>query len=125
MRVTLEQIRGLHGFSYLGSPYSRFPGGLDMAAEIVARGAAELMRRGHRLFCPIAHSHTISMAGRINPKDWDFWRLQDEPMMKAANGLIILEMPTWEESIGLTDELAAFEWMGKAIASVTPQELGL
>lgn len=122
---TLEDLKGLPGTSYLASPYSRYHGGLDEACRLVSVAAGVLMRRGHRIFSPIAHSHAISVAAGINPLDWDFWRHQDEDHMKQANGLIILQLDGWRESVGVTDEIAAFEWMGKPVICIHPVEVGL
>lgn len=122
---TLEQLRGLAGFSYLATPYSKYPAGLDAAHAMACRAAAALMNRGHRIFCPIAHSHCIGVAGHLDNRDWDFWRRQDEPMMRAANGMVVVKMEGWEESVGVTDEIAAFEWMGRAIVYTDPEDLGL
>ena len=61
---------------YLASPYSLFPGGLEMATRVVSREAARLLEAGIPVVSPIAHSHTIAVhsgvvdAGR-NPRPND------------------------------------------------------
>lgn len=122
---TLEELKGLPGLSYLASPYSRYHAGLDAAYSMACQASAVLMKRGHRIFCPIAHSHPIATFGDIDPLDWEFWAKQDGDMMKNCNGLIILKMEGWEESVGVTDEIGAFEWMSKPCIYVHPAELGL
>jgi hypothetical protein len=123
--TTLEQLKGLPGTTYLASPYSRYHGGLDEACRLVSVAAAELMKRGHRIFCPIAHSHAISIAGGIDPLDWDFWMKQDQGHILSGNGLIVLKLDGWTESIGVTDEIAAFQWQGKPVLFLEPSEVGL
>lgn len=122
---TLDEIVGLAGLSYLASPYSKYHAGLGAAYSMACKAAATLMRRGHRIFCPIAHSHPIASFGGIDPLDWEFWAKQDGEMMKTCNGLIVLKMQGWEESVGVADEISAFEWQGKPIIYVEPAELGI
>lgn len=122
---TLEELKGLPGLSYMASPYSRYHAGLEAAYTMACRAAAVLMKRGHRIFCPIAHSHPIAIHGDIDPLDWEFWAKQDGDMMKACNGLIVVQMQGWDQSIGVADEIAAFQWQGKPVIHVHPTELGL
>lgn len=125
MISTLEELKGLPGMSYMASPYSRYHAGLDAAYSMACRASAELMKRGHRIFCPIAHSHPIATFGDIDPLDWEFWSKQDGEMMRVCNGLIVLQMEGWSESVGVADEISAFEWQGKPVICVDPKELGL
>lgn len=123
--TTLDGLKGLPSFTYLATPYSKYPGGINEAAKLAGKAAAVFMNGGHRIFCPIAHSNSIGLAGEIDNRDWVFWKRQDEAFMRTANGLIVLKMEGWEESVGVTDEIGAFEWMGKPIIYVHPAEVGL
>jgi len=122
---TLESITELPGYVYLGSPYSKFPAGLDEACRQVQLAAANLMLAGVRIFCPIAHSHGIGKVGHLDNKDWTFWRAQDHPLMVGASAMIVLKMEGWRESVGLNDEIDTFTLAGKPILYLDPKEVGL
>lgn len=105
---------------YLGSPYSKFPRGLDAACECVCKAAAQLIRAGVPVFSPIAHSHAVAEAGDIDALDHAIWLPADEPLMKAAGGLIVLMMDTWEVSFGLSREIKHFIEAGKPVVYMSP-----
>lgn len=55
--------------SYLGSPYSLYPAGLDQACIDACKIAARLLTKGITVYSPIAHCHEIAIAGGIDPLD--------------------------------------------------------
>lgn len=102
------------GYSYLASPYSvKNPISQRQATllrfkryEKVCRMAAELMKQGEVVFCPIAHSHpieTLGMPGELYGQD--FWLKQDFPLLKAAKELIVFKMDGWDQSSGVKAEI--------------------
>lgn len=123
--TTLEDLRFLNGPIYLASPYSKYPMGLETASWMAELAAGKLMRMGFPIFCPIAHSHHISRTAEIDPMDWQFWKKVDLPMMAVSAALIVLKLETWEESIGVAEEIAYFTAAGKPVVYVTPSEIGL
>ena len=54
-------------FWYLATPYSKFPGGLDLAAKAASLCAGILIAERVWVFSPIAHSHPIAMASALDP----------------------------------------------------------
>lgn len=105
MSLTAEpQIRRLW---YLGSPYSKYPGGVDEAFELVCRKAGDLMVKGYAIFCPIAHSHPIEKLSNT-AKPHDFWLGQDMAFLDVCFGMFVYKMPSWEVSFGLNWEI---DWM--------------
>lgn len=116
------------GFFYLASPYTSYRYGREAAAFQVSFVAAYLMTKGVKLFCPIAHSHAIAEAGDLDHIDHDFWIQNDRPLMEAAKGLIVCQLPGWQESRGVQAEIACFQAAGKPIVywnplSAVPEEL--
>lgn len=103
------------GFWYVATPYTKYPGGIDAAFEDACRAAAWLIERNVRVYCPIAHTHPISMHGRIDPLNHDIWLPVDRPLMRAARGLIVCMLPTWRESYGISVEIAEFKAQGKPV----------
>ncbi len=96
-------------FWFLSSPYRRFPRGLEEAARLAAANTGLLMKHGIETFSPIAHSHFIAAVCGIDPTDNVFWCRQNEPYIHKACGLIILKLPTWENSDGIAWERSQFE----------------
>ena len=111
------------GFYYLGTPYSKYPAGLEAAFVEAARIAGVLIAAGLPIFSPIAHSHPIAMHGGLDPLAHEIWLRLDKHMMRAAEGLIVAEMDGWEESHGLAHEIDYFEAMDKPIFYLDPEAL--
>ena len=91
---------------YLATPYSRYPHGKDAAFFEASKMAAKLMLQGKKIFCPIAHSHsieTLGMNGEI--KDGDFWLEQDFAVLEACKELIVYKMQGWDTSYGVAAEI--------------------
>lgn len=103
------------GFFYLATPYSRYKDGLAAAWVEACRAAAQVLKSGRAVYCPIAHTHPIADFGNIDKLDHSIWLPADEPMMRAATGLIVVKMPGWEESYGISKEIELFTSLGKPI----------
>jgi hypothetical protein len=102
---------------YLASPYSKYPYGKDNAFAEVARQAADLMKRGYDVFCPIAHSHPIETVA-CAAGDWDevetgkFWLKQDFAVLRHCTELVVYAMPGWDVSEGVAAEIAFAKGIG-------------
>lgn len=113
----LVELQG-DGFWYMATPYSLYNEGLDQAYRDACVAAGEMIACGVNLFSPIAHSHPISVFGDLTQTDHTLWMRVDYPMMRAAMGLIIVEMPGWKDSIGVQEEIGFFEKQEKPVKSV-------
>ena len=111
------------GFWYLATPYTLYPEGIEAAFQEACRNAGLLIRAGFPVFSPIAHSHPIALAARIDPLSHEIWLPADLPMMEAAKGLIVCRMTGWENSYGVAVEMERFARMGKPIHPMTPGEI--
>ena len=106
-------------FHYLATPYSKFEGGnLDAACRMACSVSADLIRAQVPVFSPIAHTHAIAKLGGIDPLDHGIWLPADEPMMRAACGLLIYKAPGWRRSFGIAQEVKAFRAMGKPVRAI-------
>lgn len=105
---------------YLGSPYSKYPGGIDEAHAAICKIAASLIRNGISVYSPIAMTHPIAVVGGIDPYDRGLWLGVDQPLMAHAAGLIVARMSGWQDSVGLKFEIEAFERMKKPILYIDP-----
>ena len=104
-------------FWYLASPYNGHPYGLEAAFQEASRVAGDLVGRGIRVFCPIAHCYPLELYGGLSGTSGDlkFWLGVDGPMMDAAVGLIVLKMKGWTESEGIKAEVKRFREAEKPV----------
>ncbi len=86
--------------------------------QYTARIIGDLMKEGAiGLFSPIVHCHVpANMQGL--PKDYKFWQKNDRHMIEKSDVVMVLKMPMWEESEGITDELLYAAQLGKDIVYV-------
>jgi hypothetical protein len=113
---------------YLGTPYTKFPAGLDAAHVLASRLTADLLKLGVPVYSPIAHTHPVAVHGEMDKVDHEIWVKADKPLLEAAGGLIVVMAESWERSRGLAHEIAEFRASGKPIvywdpAAGVPQEL--
>lgn len=96
---------------YLASTYT--VGGADEKLrqrryEYAAKRAAAEIQAGHFVFSPIVHSHPLSVAHGLGGS-YEFWKAIDRDLISRADAVWVLKMPRWEESVGITDEIAYAE----------------
>ncbi len=114
----------MSGFWYLATPYRKFPGGLDAAAEEAARIAAVLTDAGIAVFAPIPHGHAIAKHSII-PKDSPIWADMQRPFMLKAGGLIVAKMEGCDRSAGIRVEIDHFKRSFKPRIDIEPDEIEL
>jgi hypothetical protein len=101
---------------YLASPYSKYPEGLEIAHRQACRAAGILMMQNIRVFCPIAHTHHISLITvGMSSTDHDLWTYLDKPFVDMCDGLIVLKLITWGDSHGVAHEIQCFTEAHKPI----------
>lgn len=122
----LDEVLITQGESYwyLASPYSKYQLGLDAAFKHACVASAQLVAKGVRLYCPIAHTHPIALYGDIDPRDHVTWLTLDAPFMQQACGLLVADMPGWDESYGIGVEIQSFETQGKPVFHIDWAEQG-
>jgi hypothetical protein len=108
------------GYWYLGSPYSKYPDGLEAAFREICRIAGWCIENGVNVYSPIAHTHPIAIHSGMDPLSHEIWLPADRPLMDGAHGLIIVEMETWEISYGLKHEMDVFRKAGKPVVRLVP-----
>lgn len=108
---------------YLATPYSKYPQGLEAAHKLACEQAAFLIAAKIPVYSPIAHTHPIAVYGDMDPFDHGIWLPADEPLMKAAMGLIVLRAIGWDKSFGISEEIKAFNAAGKPLIYMDPNML--
>lgn len=99
---------------YLASPYSHpDPDVREQRFEAACAAAAALLRAGHRVYSPIAHSHPLTRYGL--PGDWTFWERHDRWYLERCDEVVVLMLEGWEASAGVRAEIAIAGELGKVV----------
>lgn len=101
---------------YMATPYSRYGQGREQAYIDACRSAAVLIKRGLNVFSPVAHSHPIAEIGGIDPLCAVTWLGLDLAILDECAGLLVVMMPGWAESHGVTMEIARARELGKSVS---------
>jgi hypothetical protein len=117
--MTLEIVKA-YPLCYVATPYSKFPGGVEVAYQAACELCARLLLAGVNVFSPIAHSHGIAVHGKLDPLDHKIWLPFDEAVMQASNALLVAKMKTWEVSYGIDKEIEWFTAKGKPVHYLDP-----
>lgn len=97
---------------YIASPYSHPDPEVRLARYWAAvKKAAEMMKAGHRVFSPIAHTHEIGLVlgDAVNHA---FWMDQDKAILRHCDKLVVLMLPGWSESKGVAEEVEFARTLG-------------
>lgn len=111
--------------TYMASPYSDpDPFNRHLRFLLACHGAAKLIEQGIMIFSPIAHTHPIKEASGLGG-DFATWRAYDEAMIQACPNFIVLCLPGWRTSVGVTAEISYARGLGRKIVYVDPQSFKL
>lgn len=111
------------GFTYVATPYTRYPAGHDAAYQYAHRISAALTKFDIAHFCPVAVGHAIGSMAGIDPYDPEFWPAFCQPAMNRARDMLIVKLTGWDTSVGIGRERAYFGSAGKPVYSITPAGL--
>ena len=100
---------------YVGTPYTRYKGGIDAAFRDACKVTARLVAAGINVYSPIAHTHPIAIHGGLDPLDLTLWLDFDAAMMMKADGMIVARMDGWERSSGVQHEIDVFTAANKPV----------
>lgn len=110
---------------YVGTPYTKYPEGIDAAFTDACKLTARLLREGLKVYSPIAHTHPVAVHGDIDPLDLSIWLPFDGAMMDKSDAMIVGMMPGWETSTGVRHEMQTFIEAGKPVFFLSPDDLAL
>lgn len=105
---------------YLALPYS------DKSDEVQAWRAAvsdfifsEFSKEGRIIYAPISSCHHIAAKHSL-PGDYKFWEKMCEAFVSASSKVVVIMLPGWEDSVGLTAELELAKKLGLEIEWLDP-----
>ena len=108
------------GIEYLGLPYThenKFM--LHFRTEVSNLIAVELTKQGRIIFAPISAWHHIAMKYDL-PINFEYWAKLDEEFIKISKKLLIIKLPGWEISSGVTLEISLADKYGVPIEYIDP-----
>jgi hypothetical protein len=110
---------------YLASPYTKYKPGIWQAYMEAARIAGVLTGLGVQVYSPIAHSHPLALYGNLDPLDGKLWQRVDAPFLALCDECLVAKMDGWQESSGVTHEIAEFKKAGKPVRYLDPKTLAI
>lgn len=109
-------------YDYLASPYTHHDSVIRHKRYEQARHALYLLlSRRIPAYSPIVHCHHLSLNHDM-PHDAEFWQWYDFNMIDPCRRLIVLQLPGWKESVGVTAELQYAEKIGTPTVGLTVVE---
>ena len=107
---------------YLASPYSDpDPAVREARFDAACAHTATMIRAGRLVYSPIVHSHPLANHGL--GADWDFWAAHDRAMLGLCEALVVLELPGWQQSVGVRAEVAIARELGLPVEVVDPADV--
>lgn len=101
----------LSDLCYLASPYSScYQNLVEERMHHVSRCQAALIKRGLLVITPLSAHYLLKYESL--PGDWAFWKNYGETLLRACQNLIVLPLPGWEVSTGVTAEIALAQELG-------------
>lgn len=91
---------------YLASPYSSpDPAIVEQRFAFTMKCLAELIgKRGLFVWSPIVHCHEMAVRYKL-PKDAAYWQRFSIDFIRRCDGMYVLKLPGWKESIGVQEEI--------------------
>ncbi len=96
---------------YLASPYSDpDPTVQEDRFHKTCRAMAGLFVDGRKVFSPIAHCHPIHNYGLAG--DFEFWQAYNREWIDMCDGMIVLRLDGWVDSMGVRAEIEYAQSLG-------------
>lgn len=105
---------------YLATPYLNDDEEvMQFRAEVSDIIFADLSNQGRYIYAPISSCHHIAKKYDL-PRDWQFWAGLDEEFVSISKTLLVITLPGWKESTGVTAEIKIAEREGIPIEYIDP-----
>lgn len=108
-------------FTYVASPYTHpSPEIVEARFRAVEEIVAGLLRKEVYAYSPIVHCHELAKRYEL-PTSFSFWAEYNYAMLDKASMLIVVKLPGWETSVGVTAELARAASLGIPVQYIEPE----
>lgn len=96
---------GIKPLVYVASPYTHIdPAEVERRYREISRVCAKLVASGVMAISPVTYGHTL-LEHYTMPGDWDFWMNFCISLLSKCDKLMVVKMPGWETSRGVTAEI--------------------
>jgi hypothetical protein len=107
-------------YTYLASPYTSADHTImDERYAAACKTTAWLLNNKVWVYSPIVHCHELAKMFNL-PRDLPFWWDYNRNMLIPAKRLLILVLPGWEDSAGVTQETQFAADMHKPVEFIHP-----
>lgn len=109
------------GMYYLAGPYTS-----EHSSTVTHRRLDHLhaeywlMTHGIDVIAPINSSGSLEQIWDL-PIQYEFWQRRDRKSIRYSDGVIVIMMPGWEESVGVTDEIQYAKSKDKPVYYIKPE----
>ena len=105
---------------YLAGPYSTpDPKERNKRVKTLAKVAGKLIKdKDVYVFSPITHGHPINLSVKESI-GYDYWLAFDKALLDTCDEMWIADLPGWENSKGIAEEINHCNTNGKPIRMVT------
>jgi hypothetical protein len=107
-----------HDYLYLASPYTHQHAHIrERRFQQVRYVASQFAREGIPVYSPIVHGHMLDVMIRSGDLSdpHGFWRVQWLPLLHSSAALVVLQIPEWQESRGVSEEIQIARVAGKPV----------
>lgn len=90
---------------YLSAPYSAIENKAELMRIIThAAGAYMLANKGAHVVTPLYNHFLLGMFPEMG-HDYEFWKSYSLDLLRRCDKLVVLKIPGWQKSTGVTDEI--------------------
>ena len=108
---------------YLASPYSHENKFVEILRyEAVIYAAKKLIEDGYTVIEPIAMCHEKGTRYDL-PGGYKFWQRRDRWFIEKCDGLVVLQLPGWDLSVGVLDEIKYAKKIGLEVHYLDPDKV--
>lgn len=122
--MSLKELRK-HRLCYVASPYSNYADGLDAAFADIGAISWKLHLAGIPCYSPIVYCHPIARALDADPLNADFWLAFTKPVLERCDALIVVDLPGWDKSYGISKEIERFQQSGRPVHRLNHKTMSL
>jgi nucleoside 2-deoxyribosyltransferase len=113
--IRTQESGGNPVLAYLASPYTHDNPGIVLARfHLTCEAAGDLLRAGHHVLSPIAHTHPIAVQCGL-PGNFDWYEAYDYALIDHCDEVWVLMLDGWRTSRGVTKEVAHARARGKPV----------
>jgi nucleoside 2-deoxyribosyltransferase len=82
-----------------------------------------LLRAGIQAFSPIAYNGAWERSVYRLPCEWPFWEKYDKNFLRRCDAIVVLQLPGWDKSVGVTAEIEYAIQLGMPVFYITEEQV--